>query len=106
MSNLPLTNSIFNRSKKPVFLNFLIIYYHLSFPCTSLNDVIVAGRHLDDAQNTDGLRDGVMRDAGDRVFAIIFGLIALIFPGPTMLSLVLLLSAYMLVDGIAGTGRV
>lgn len=36
------------------------------------------------------------------IFAIIFGLIALIFPGPTMLSLVLLFSAYMLVDGIAG----
>jgi uncharacterized membrane protein HdeD (DUF308 family) len=36
------------------------------------------------------------------VFAIIFGLIALIFPGPTMLSLVLLFSAYMLVDGVAG----
>lgn len=36
------------------------------------------------------------------IFAVIFGLIALIFPGPTMLSLVLLFSAYMLVDGIAG----
>lgn len=36
------------------------------------------------------------------IFAIIFGLIALIFPGPTMLSLALLFSAYMLVDGIAG----
>jgi uncharacterized membrane protein HdeD (DUF308 family) len=34
------------------------------------------------------------------VLGIIFGLIALIFPGPTMLSLVLLFSAYMLVDGI------
>ena len=36
------------------------------------------------------------------IFGIIFGLIALIFPGPTMLSLVLLFSAYMLVDGVAG----
>jgi uncharacterized membrane protein HdeD (DUF308 family) len=36
------------------------------------------------------------------VFAILFGLIALIFPSPTMLSLVLLFSAYMLVDGIVG----
>jgi uncharacterized membrane protein HdeD (DUF308 family) len=34
------------------------------------------------------------------VFGIMFGLIALIFPGPTMLSLVLLFSAYMLVDGV------
>jgi uncharacterized membrane protein HdeD (DUF308 family) len=34
------------------------------------------------------------------IFAIIFGCLALIFPGPTMLSLVLLFSAYMLVDGI------
>src|SRR5580704_5683685 len=34
------------------------------------------------------------------VFAILFGLIALIFPSPTMLSLVLLFSAYMLVDGM------
>ena len=33
------------------------------------------------------------------ILGIIFGLIALIFPGPTMLSLVLLFSAYMLVDG-------
>ena len=36
------------------------------------------------------------------VFAIVFGLLALIFPGPTMLSLVILFSAYMLVDGIFG----
>jgi uncharacterized membrane protein HdeD (DUF308 family) len=36
------------------------------------------------------------------VFAMSFGLIALIFPSPTMLSLVLLFSAYMLVDGIFG----
>lgn len=35
------------------------------------------------------------------LFAIIFGCLALAFPGPTMLSLVLLFSAYMLVDGIA-----
>jgi uncharacterized membrane protein HdeD (DUF308 family) len=34
------------------------------------------------------------------VFAILFGLVALFFPGPTMLSLVLVFSAYMLVDGI------
>jgi uncharacterized membrane protein HdeD (DUF308 family) len=34
------------------------------------------------------------------VFAIIFGLIALFLPGATILSLVLLFSAYMLVDGI------
>lgn len=34
------------------------------------------------------------------LFAIIFGCLALAFPGPTMLSLVLLFSAYMLVDGI------
>jgi uncharacterized membrane protein HdeD (DUF308 family) len=33
---------------------------------------------------------------------IIFGCIALIFPGPTMLSLVIVFSAYMLVDGVAG----
>jgi uncharacterized membrane protein HdeD (DUF308 family) len=36
------------------------------------------------------------------ILGIIFGCLALIFPGPTMLSLVLLFSAYMLVDGIAG----
>jgi uncharacterized membrane protein HdeD (DUF308 family) len=36
------------------------------------------------------------------VLGIIFGLIALIFPGPTILSLVILFSAYMLVDGVAG----
>jgi uncharacterized membrane protein HdeD (DUF308 family) len=36
------------------------------------------------------------------IFGIIFGLIALIFPGPTMLSMVIVFSAYMLVDGIAG----
>src|SRR3979490_824558 len=34
------------------------------------------------------------------ILGIIFGVLALIFPGPTMLSLVLLFSAYMLVDGI------
>ncbi|NEW96691.1 HdeD family acid-resistance protein [Rhodopseudomonas sp. BR0G17] len=34
-------------------------------------------------------------------FGIIFGLLAFLLPGPTMLSLVLLFSAYMLVDGIA-----
>ncbi len=33
---------------------------------------------------------------------VIFGLIALIFPGLTMLSLVIVFSAYMLVDGIFG----
>ncbi|APG09732.1 hypothetical protein BKD09_15440 [Bradyrhizobium japonicum] len=36
------------------------------------------------------------------IFGIVFGLLALLFPGPTMLSLVLLFSAYMLVDGVAG----
>ena len=36
------------------------------------------------------------------IFGIIFGLLAFLFPGPTMLSLVLLFSAYMLVDGVAG----
>jgi len=36
------------------------------------------------------------------VLGIIFGCLALIFPGPTILSLVLLFSAYMLVDGIFG----
>jgi uncharacterized membrane protein HdeD (DUF308 family) len=36
------------------------------------------------------------------IFGIIFGCIALVFPGATMLSLVLLFSAYMLVDGVAG----
>jgi uncharacterized membrane protein HdeD (DUF308 family) len=36
------------------------------------------------------------------VLGVIFGLIALIFPGPTMLSLVLLFSVYMLVDGVFG----
>src|SRR5712664_2688632 len=36
------------------------------------------------------------------VLGIVFGCIALIFPGPTMLSLVLLFSAYMLVDGVFG----
>jgi uncharacterized membrane protein HdeD (DUF308 family) len=34
------------------------------------------------------------------VFAIIFGLIALLVPGATMLALVLLFAAYLLVDGI------
>ena len=36
------------------------------------------------------------------VLGIIFGLIALIFPGATILSLVIFFSAYMLVDGIFG----
>jgi uncharacterized membrane protein HdeD (DUF308 family) len=36
------------------------------------------------------------------IFGILFGLIALIFPGPTMLSIVIVFSAYMLVDGVAG----
>jgi uncharacterized membrane protein HdeD (DUF308 family) len=36
------------------------------------------------------------------VVGILFGCLALIFPGPTMLSLVILFSAYMLVDGVAG----
>ena len=36
------------------------------------------------------------------VLGIIFGIIALIFPGPTILSLVILFSAYMLVDGVFG----
>lgn len=36
------------------------------------------------------------------VFGTIFGCLAFAFPGPTMASLVLLFSAYMLVDGIAG----
>jgi uncharacterized membrane protein HdeD (DUF308 family) len=36
------------------------------------------------------------------VLGIVFGCIALIFPGPTMLSLVIVFSAYMLVDGVAG----
>jgi uncharacterized membrane protein HdeD (DUF308 family) len=35
------------------------------------------------------------------ILGIIFGFLALIFPGPTMLSLVLLFSGYMLVDGVA-----
>lgn len=36
------------------------------------------------------------------IFAILFGLIALIVPGATILSLVLFFSAYMLVDGVFG----
>ncbi len=36
------------------------------------------------------------------IFGMIFGCLAFLFPGPTMLSLVLLFSAYMLVDGMAG----
>lgn len=32
--------------------------------------------------------------------AVLFGLVALLFPGPTILSLVLVFAAYMLVDGI------
>jgi uncharacterized membrane protein HdeD (DUF308 family) len=36
------------------------------------------------------------------VFAILFGLIALLAPGSAILSLVLLFAAYMLVDGIVG----
>jgi uncharacterized membrane protein HdeD (DUF308 family) len=36
------------------------------------------------------------------IAGIIFGCLALIFPGPTMLSLVILFSAYMLIDGVAG----
>src|ERR1700719_1131026 len=36
------------------------------------------------------------------VLGIIFGILALIFPGATILSLVILFSAYMLVDGIFG----
>ena len=36
------------------------------------------------------------------ILGIIFGCIALIFPGPTMLSLVIFFSAYMLVDGVFG----
>jgi uncharacterized membrane protein HdeD (DUF308 family) len=37
------------------------------------------------------------------ILGVIFGCLALIFPGPTMLSLVIFFSAYMLVDGVAGT---
>ncbi len=33
---------------------------------------------------------------------IIFGCVALVFPGPTIMSLVILFSAYMLVDGVFG----
>jgi uncharacterized membrane protein HdeD (DUF308 family) len=36
------------------------------------------------------------------ILGILFGVVALIFPGPTMLSLVLLFSAYTFVDGVAG----
>jgi uncharacterized membrane protein HdeD (DUF308 family) len=36
------------------------------------------------------------------IFGVLFGLTAFLFPGPTMLSLVILFSAYMLVDGAAG----
>src|SRR6202158_1203739 len=36
------------------------------------------------------------------VLGILFGLVALIFPGPTILSLVIFFSAYMLVDGVFG----
>jgi uncharacterized membrane protein HdeD (DUF308 family) len=36
------------------------------------------------------------------VLGIIFGSLALIFPGATMLSLVILFSAYMLIDGVFG----
>ena len=36
------------------------------------------------------------------VFAILFGLVALFLTGPTILSLVLFFSAYMLVDGVFG----
>ncbi|HEX2725097.1 MAG TPA: HdeD family acid-resistance protein [Beijerinckiaceae bacterium] len=36
------------------------------------------------------------------VFGILFGLVALVLPGATILSLVLFFSAYMLVDGIFG----
>lgn len=36
------------------------------------------------------------------IFGVVFGLTALLFPGPTMLSLVILFSAYMLFDGAAG----
>lgn len=36
------------------------------------------------------------------VLGIVFGLIALFWPGATMLSLVLVFSAYMLVDGVVG----
>jgi uncharacterized membrane protein HdeD (DUF308 family) len=35
------------------------------------------------------------------VFGMIFGLIALIFPGPTMLSLVIVFSAYIPVDVVS-----
>src|SRR6195256_2488316 len=36
------------------------------------------------------------------IVGIIFGCLPLLFPGPTMLSLVILFSAYMLVDGVFG----
>ena len=36
------------------------------------------------------------------IVGIVFGCLALIFPGPTILSLVILFSAYMLVDGVFG----
>src|ERR1700726_4666981 len=39
------------------------------------------------------------------VFAIIFGIIALLMPGATMLALVLLFAAYLLVDGIFAAVR-
>lgn len=34
------------------------------------------------------------------LFAILFGIVALVLPGPTILSLMLLFAAYMLVDGV------
>jgi uncharacterized membrane protein HdeD (DUF308 family) len=40
------------------------------------------------------------------IFGVVFGLTALLFPGPTMLSLVILFSAYMLLDGAAGISAV
>lgn len=36
------------------------------------------------------------------VFAIIFGLIAIFLPGPTLLSLAIIFAAYLLVDGVFG----
>jgi uncharacterized membrane protein HdeD (DUF308 family) len=62
-----------------------------------------------DHASTSSFRSGAMNNALTRnwwlialrgVLGILFGLIAFIFPGPTILAMVLVFAAYMIVDGI------
>lgn len=73
-------------------------------PSTATNDsgAAVTPRGAGDAAMCAVLAENWWAMALRGVFGILFGLIALFAPGPTILSLVLLFSAYMLVDGVFG----